>query len=140
MMTQLTLNVLLQVAAVGAGGRDYATAYHQAIDSGKPLVVLVGADWCPGCQQMKNAAIPEVEKHGGLSKVAFAHVNTDNQHELAGKLMRGGSIPQLVMYYKTPDGWKREQITGATSAGAIQAFLNKGTDSRVAELTTTERE
>ena len=140
MMIQLTLNVLLQVAAVGAGGHEYASAYNKAIETGKPLVVLVGADWCPGCQQMKNAAIPEVEKHGGLNKVAFAHVNTDNQHELAGKLMRGGSIPQLVMYYKTGGGWKREQITGATSAGAIQAFLNKGVDSRVAELTSRDRE
>jgi thioredoxin-like negative regulator of GroEL len=123
MMIQLTLHVLLQLAAVTGGGRDYAAAYNQAVETGRPLVVLLGADWCPGCQQMKNAAIPELERKGGLSKVAFAQVNTDQQGQLAGKLMQGSSIPQLVMFYKTDAGWRRRQLTGARSAGDIQAFL-----------------
>jgi thioredoxin-like negative regulator of GroEL len=130
----ITLNVLLQAAAVAAGAQDYATAYRQTTESGKPLVVLVGADWCPGCRQMKYTAIPEVERGGGLQKVAFAYVNTDQEGELAGKLMQGGSIPQLVMYQKTPTGWKRQQLTGAHSPGAIQQFIDQATQMPVAEL------
>lgn len=124
-MIQLTLNILLQAAMVTASGRDYSTAYYQAVETGRPLVVLVGADWCPGCQTMKNASIPELEKRGGLSKVAFAQVNSDQQSQLAGKLMRGSSIPQLIMFYKADGGWKRQQLDGARSASDIQAFLDK---------------
>jgi len=139
MMIQLTLNVLVQAAVVTAGGGDYAAAYHQAVQTGQPLVVLVGADWCPGCQQMKNAAIPELEKKGGLNKVVLAHVNTDRQSQLAGKLMQGSSIPQLVMFYKTDAGWKRQHMTGARSAGDIQTFLDKATRLPVANLTIREK-
>jgi thioredoxin-like negative regulator of GroEL len=133
MMIQLTLNVLLQAAAVTAGGHDYATAYQQAVDKNQPLVILVGADWCPGCQTMKNSSIPELQRTGGLNTVAFAQVNTDRESALAGKLMRGGSIPQLVMFYKTEDGWKRDQLTGAYSAGDIKAFLQKPDRARMAD-------
>ena len=137
-MMQLTLNLLLQAAAVTAGGQDYATAFKETSESGRPLVVLIGADWCPGCRQMKHTAIPEVEKKGGLNKVAFAYVNTDQQSELAGKLMQGGSIPQLVMYQKTKTGWKRQQLTGAQSPSDIQAFLDKAAEAPVAELSSRE--
>jgi thioredoxin-like negative regulator of GroEL len=124
-MIHLTLNILLQAAAVTAGGKDYATAYKETTESGRPLVVLVGADWCPGCRQMKYSAIPELEKKGGLSKVSFAYVNTDEQGALAGKLMQGSSIPQLIVYHKTDSGWKRQQLTGAHGASDIQAFLER---------------
>ncbi len=139
-MISLTLNMLLQVAAVGAGAarQDYTSAYHQTAESGRPLVVLIGADWCPGCRQMKYTAIPELEKKGGLSKVAFAYVNTDQQGELARKLMSGGSIPQLVMYHKTDSGWKRQQLTGAQSLSAIRAFLDQATDPEVTDLSSRE--
>jgi thioredoxin-like negative regulator of GroEL len=138
MMIQLTLNLLMQAAAVTAGGQDYATAFKETADTGRPLVVLIGADWCPGCRQMKYTAIPEVEKKGGLSKVAFAYVNTDQQSDLAGKLMQGGSIPQLVMYQKTETGWKRQQLTGAQSPSDIQAFLDRAKEAPIAELSSRE--
>ena len=131
---QLTLNLLLQAAAITAAGQDYATAYQQTTESGRPLVVLIGADWCPGCRQMKYSAIPEVEKAGGLKKVAFAYVNADQQSDLAGKLMQGSSIPQLVVFHKTEAGWKRQQLTGAHSASAIQSFLDRAREAPVAEL------
>ena len=133
-MIQLTLSMLLQAAAMTAGTNDYATAYRQTAESGRPLVVLIGAEWCPGCRQMKYTAIPELEKKGGLSKVAFAYVNTDQQSDLAGKLMQGSSIPQLIMYRKTAAGWRRQQLTGAHSASAIQSFLDRAADPPVAEL------
>lgn len=122
-MISMTINLVLQAAALTAGTHDYATAFRETNESGRPLVILIGADWCPGCRQMKYTAIPEVEKKGGLSKVAYAYVNTDQQSSLAGKLMKGGSIPQLIMYHKTDSGWKRRQLTGAHSVSDIQAFL-----------------
>jgi thioredoxin-like negative regulator of GroEL len=127
-MIHLTLGILLQAAAFAGTSHDYTTAFQQSTESGRPLVVLVGADWCPGCRQMKYTTIPQLEKQGGLREVSFAYVNTDEDRELAGRLMRGGSIPQLVMYHKTADGWKREQLTGAQSTSSIQSFLAKAAD------------
>ncbi len=133
-MIHLTLNILLQAAAISAGGQDYATAYKETTETGRPLVVLVGADWCPGCRQMKNSAIPELEKKGGLSKVSFAYVNTDEQSALAGKLMQGSSIPQLILYHKTDKGWKRQQLTGAHAPSDIQAFLQRAADDATPQI------
>ncbi len=122
-MIHLSLTMLLSAAALNAGNYDYASAFKQTEESGRPLVVLIGADWCPGCRQMKSTTIPEVQRKGGLNDVAFAYVNTDEDGELARKLMRGGSIPQLVMYRKTDSGWTRKQLTGAQSTSSVEAFI-----------------
>lgn len=138
MITHLTLTMLLQAATLSAGAHDYATAFKETEQTGRPLVVLVGADWCPGCRQMKYTTIPELEKKGGLRKVAFAYVNTDQQSQLAGKLMRGGSIPQLVMYHKTDDGWKRAQLTGAQSTSSVEAFIGEAVDAPTQQVSRRE--
>jgi thioredoxin-like negative regulator of GroEL len=120
----LTCNLLLSAAALAAGSQDYSTAYKQTEQTGQPLVVLLGADWCPGCRTMKYSTLPSLERRGGLNKVNFAYVNTDDDSALAGKLMKGGSIPQLVMFQKKADGsWSRKQLTGAQSASAVEQFL-----------------
>ncbi len=124
----LTLSLLMHATLLVAADDSYATAYHKTEETGRPLVVLVGADWCPGCRSMKEAVIPELRKQGELDKVNFAMVNTDRDHELASKLMQGGSIPQLVIYRKTDSGWTRQQLTGAHSTGEVQSFLTKGDD------------
>jgi thioredoxin-like negative regulator of GroEL len=133
-MIHLAMNILLQAAAVSAGGKDYATAYKETTETGRPLVVLIGADWCPGCRQMKNSAIPEVERKGGLKKVSFAYVNSDEQSSLAGKLMQGTTIPQLIVYHKSAGGWKRQQLTGAHGAGEVQAFIERVMDAEVPQV------
>lgn len=125
-MTTLSLSLLLQLSLLATDGQNYADAYHKTEATGKPLVVLVGADWCPACQQMKNSVIPHLRRQGDLNQVAFAYVNTDADRELAGKLMKGGSIPQLIMYRKTATGWQRQQLVGAQSVGQTQVFLSQG--------------
>ncbi len=129
-MTSLTLSILLQATLVAAAPQapasQYTIAYRQSEQTGQPLVVLVGAEWCPGCVTMKSSVIPQLKRRGVLSRVAFAHVNTDREQSLAGKLMSGGAIPQLLMYYRTADGWQRRQLTGAQSVQAVESFLDEG--------------
>jgi thioredoxin-like negative regulator of GroEL len=125
-VTALTLSLLLQISAFSPEPAHYATAYETTVSTGQPLVVLVGAEWCPACQQMKNSVIPQVKRQGGLDKVAFAYVNTDADRSLAGKLMQGGSIPQLILYRKTATGWTRQQLTGAHGAEETQHFIAQG--------------
>ncbi|MGC4003341.1 MAG: thioredoxin family protein [Pirellulales bacterium] len=110
--------------AVGAvvHAADYPAAYRHAAESGRPLLVLVGTEWCPGCVKMKHQVIPQAQVRGTMSKVEFAQMDADDA--LAGQIMRGNSIPQLVMFTKTEAGWKRSQITGAKSVAEVESFIN----------------
>jgi thiol-disulfide isomerase/thioredoxin len=126
-MTALVLAACLQAAVMidNAAPASYTQAYQEAEKTGKPLMILVGADWCPGCRTMKNSVIPQLQQSGDLTDVSFAMVNPDQDRELAGKLMRGGSIPQLIVYQKTNEGWKREQITGAASVNETRGLIRR---------------
>src|SRR5262245_27304276 len=78
-MTSLASLALLQLSLIGADTTSYTSAYKSAMESGKPLVVLIGADWCPHCARMKQSSIPEVQRQGGFQDAAFAIVDSDRQ-------------------------------------------------------------
>jgi thioredoxin-like negative regulator of GroEL len=122
-MSGLTLCLLVQSSILTANPDGYAEAYRQSQASGEPLLVLVGADWCPACRTMKTAVLPRLEQSGKLHRVNFAVVDLDQEDTLASQLMRGGTIPQLIVFARTADGWHREQITGATSEASVEALL-----------------
>ncbi len=136
-MTSLALAAMMQVSllATGATGTaNYAEAYKSTQESGKPLVVLIGADWCPGCRTMKGSVMPQLAAKGSLKNVAYAQVNTDAEGELAGDLMQGNLIPQLVMYVKTADGWQLKRLVGAQSASAVEQFIGSAATPKVSEV------
>lgn len=108
------------------GTLSYNEAYAQSQAGDKPLVVLVGAEWCPACVTMKKSTIPQVAQNGIFKDVAFTVVDTDQHSEIAKQVMEGGSIPQLIMFHKTSEGWKRERLQGGQSASAILSFLRRG--------------
>jgi thiol-disulfide isomerase/thioredoxin len=121
------LAAVLQTVILGAEPLPYEKAFEEASkNETKPLVVLVGADWCSACQVMKNASMPQVAKDGVMKDVAFTVVDADRQSDIAKQVMDGGSIPQLVMFHKTNEGWKRERLVGAQSPTAIISFLRRG--------------
>lgn len=117
---------VMQAALVAVGAQTYEQAYDETQANGRPLVVLVGADWCPGCRTMKQAVLPRLQSSGRLAGVNYAQVDTDDRSDLAGQLMRGGTIPQLIVYSQSADGrWHREQLTGATSESVVAAAINR---------------
>lgn len=123
---------------IGAHGDTYFQAHHQTVKTGRPLVVLVGAEWCPACKVMKDTVIPAVKKRGGLNRVSFASVDIDEERDLGRSLLGGGRIPQLLMYRKTPTGWLMKRIVGSQSVKSVETFVTKGveldkTDKSVAE-------
>jgi thioredoxin-like negative regulator of GroEL len=122
----LALVAFVQASVASTGGATYTEAHKMMSETGRPIVVLVGAEWCPACRVMKTTAMPQVEKQGGLERVAFAHVNTDHESTLANQLMGGGSIPQLIMYNQTAQGWQRRVLVGAHSPTAIKQFIDQG--------------
>ena len=124
-MTTLLLAAVLQTQTTALPTNDYAAALKQSVSSGRPLVVLLGANWCPGCVQMKNSIMPQVAKAGGLKNVEFAYVDMDRQPKLAARLTRGGAIPQLIRYEKTKKGWKRDLLVGAHSPKRVTSFVDR---------------
>lgn len=84
---------MIAAAVIGLammGPVPYPQAYQDHVDHDRPLVVLVGAEWCAPCQGMKR----RLEK----MSLRFSYVDVDKQTELANKIRRGRSIPQLVVY------------------------------------------
>ncbi len=130
-MSILSLGLVLTMSLLNSPepAPTYDAAYQQTMtENSRPLVVLVGADWCPACQAMKSSVLPRVKQEGGLDNVAFATVNVDRDNALAHQLMVGGSIPQLIMYVKRDGSWTRRQLTGNQSVSLVEGFIAEGTN------------
>jgi thioredoxin-like negative regulator of GroEL len=111
----------------------YAEAHRVTEKTGKPIVVMVGTDWCSPCQTMKQTILPRVREHGLFRQVAFAVVNPDREGELASEITGGGPIPQLVMFRRTRRGWVRKKLVGGQSVETVEEFINDGLASDAAE-------
>jgi thioredoxin-like negative regulator of GroEL len=123
-MVGFAVLVVLQQVILVANPASYHEALQEAELQQRPLLVLVGADWCPGCQTMKHTVLPGLIRRGALRTVSFVMVDADAEAGLARQLMRGSSIPQLIIFSRKPDGdWHRDQITGQTSEADVQSLI-----------------
>ena len=125
-MTTVFLTTLVQVLALGADPQDFNQACQQSQATRRPLVVLVGANWCGACQTMQKTILPQVEIIGGLENVVFVYVDFDQQRQLASRLTGGGSIPQLIRFDHTQAGWTNKRLIGAKSPTEVHGFINAG--------------
>lgn len=123
LLAAITLAVLGQCGVIAAETSAYAKAFQDAQDRNQPLIVLVGATWCPGCQTMKQSVMPRLARSGGLSEVSYATVDADAEPALAGSLMRGSAIPQLIVFHQAGGKWQREQVIGATSEAEVKRLI-----------------
>ncbi len=125
-MTNLSFAAVLCASVLSADADSYSNAHRESA-KGKPMLVLIGTDWCGPCQTMKTSVLPEIRRRGLLSKVAFAIVNPDRDPKLARQLTGGGSsVPQLLLYRKASDGWKRRKLVGRQSVATVEAFIKAG--------------
>ncbi len=122
-MIKLLLFPLVPLVVASTGPNDFDGAIRRSEKSGRPVLVLLGADWCPGCRVMKKTVMPKLARQGGLDKVEYAYLDVDLQPKLADKLLRGNSIPQLVELHKTADGWSGRHLIGAQTVTAVESFI-----------------
>lgn len=128
-MTGLTLSLVMQMALLGAAPNteaSYAQAHEITTKTGRPMLILVGAKWCPACVQMKNRVVPQLKRLGSLSEVSYAEVDLDRDRELGRLLTKGGPIPQLLMYRKTQMGWRLRRIIGGQTVENADRFIAEG--------------
>jgi len=113
----------------------YSTAYHQSLNTRQPLVVIVGAQWCPACRKLENEVIPKIKEAGLLSRIAFAVVDYDAETKVAQQLTRGGPIPQVLVFWHSDNGWKSDRLIGYPSQKAVLTFVQTAVSPRAKELT-----
>lgn len=123
-MTGILTCVLLQAAMLADVGTDYRTAFAECQQTGKPLLVLVTAKWCPACQALRKTTIPRLTKEGRLNHLAFAVVDADEDRELAQRLMRGVTIPQMILFSQANGNWQRDYMVGVQPEQEMLHFLH----------------
>ena len=70
-MKLLTALVLMSATVSSGEPDDYATAYDKAMKGDKPLVVLVTAEWCPPCQNLKRNTLPKLVDRKNPGSIPF---------------------------------------------------------------------
>lgn len=126
---------------------DVATAVKMARDTGLPLAVHIGAQWCHYCTEMERNTWPSVEgtansKGSMQGKMVMLHLDVDHAQSLAGDdakfareilRNRGGSVPLLRVFKVDSSGnlSKTAENPGAISnKTALENFLRRGGVSR----------
>lgn len=123
--------------------KDVATAVKMAQETGLPLAVHIGAEWCGYCVQMERNTWPAVEGDGKTKgsmqgKVVVLHLDVDDQKGLRGESAkqageitknRGSSIP-ILRVFKVDVGGKltmtAENRGAINSKTQLENFLIKG--------------
>ncbi len=124
MFALLVAAVMANLSVLAAPPDDYATAYEKAEKGGKPLMVVISAPWCPACVSLKNTTLREMESGGQLQDVSVVVIDRDRDSALAERLMRGQTIPQVIVFSKQDAGrWQRAQLTGFQTPGTIRQLL-----------------
>lgn len=125
MLSMLLTAVLATVVSEHSPTQSYSDAYRTAQQSGKPLMVVVSGEGCPACQTLKTSTLKQLQSNGQLEDVTLTVVDRDREPELAGQLMRGPMIPQIIVFSQTDDGWKRLQLTGYQTQGRVRTLIRK---------------
>jgi len=100
----------------------YKEAYDESMKTGKPLFVILGATWCPACLQVK--AVVSRLPPAVMSKVVYAYVDIDSDSKSAKLLQTGNSIPELILFKKDGEEWKRRTTFGAKNAADLIKLLS----------------
>ena len=126
-MVQLAL---VMIAATGVGNQtlEYEAAFTKAQKENKPLVILVGASWCASCQIMKRETIEPMHQAGRLDDVVLTFVDKDERPELAEQLMKGETLPQIVVYAKKTGSCKRYSLSGMQSENRMTELIGRAMD------------
>ncbi len=144
-------NVLLLLAVCGvvfyflsgnapAGGPTFVPTYHEATaeakKSGKPMVLVFSASWCPPCKSMKKHVYPSDAVKPFHDKFVWAYLDVD-QASTASVAKEYGveGIPHIE--FTDADGKPlMDHLVGGTSAEMfalrLRSALSKAADVSVA--------
>lgn len=124
-MVQVFLTLVLAVNGVSDKAPTYEEALQLAQKNNKPVMIVIGAKWCAACQVMKHETFEPMKAAGQLEEVVVTYLDKDQRPELAHQLMKGETLPQIVMFTKENDQWRRLSVTGLQNKARIQELLGR---------------
>lgn len=125
------VSLLLSLALVGITSeqklhQNYADAYHRSVQEQKPLMVVVGAPWCPACNVLKESTLMPLAQSGELDEVSLAVINRDEEPELADRLTAGErTLPQIIVFSQENGSWKRRKLSGYQTAQPVRSLIRR---------------
>ena len=127
MVSLLLSVVLVGITSEQPSQQNYAEAYADSVSKQKPLLVVVGAPWCPACNTLKDTTILPMAQTGELDGVSLALINKDEDPELAKQLTGSEQlIPQIILYTPAEEGkWKRQRLVGFQSKQPIRNLIRR---------------
>jgi thioredoxin-like negative regulator of GroEL len=103
---------------------SYEKAWNVAKNSGDPMVVVFGADWCSPCRRMKSEVWNPLFETRKLDGFLVAYVDIDKEPEIYRKLVgQKVSVPTVLVYRKAEGGWQVKREKGYQSQAQLLEFL-----------------
>jgi thiol-disulfide isomerase/thioredoxin len=89
---------------------NYAAAYKVSIETGKPLLVFVGAEWCQPCKEVLASVGVDIRTRG-----AFVHLDWDRDRPMIQHVAPGQyPLPSLWIWERDQHGhWRHRGLHGA---------------------------
>jgi thioredoxin-related protein len=98
------------------------SALKQAAESGKPIIMVFSAAWCPPCQSMKNEVYPSREIKAYHDKFVWVYLDVDQSgNEAAAKKFGVSSIPHIQ--FLGSDGKAVSKQVGGSSSDQFAKTL-----------------
>ena len=99
-----------------------AGALSAAKESGKPVILVFSAAWCPPCQAMKHDVYPSDAVKAFHDKFVWAYLDVDDpRNESAATKYGVNSIPHIE--FLNAEGKQIEKQVGGTSSAAFAKTL-----------------
>ncbi|MGB7329210.1 MAG: thioredoxin family protein [Rubripirellula sp.] len=104
--------------------QKYAEAYKESVDQQKPLMVVVGAPWCPACNVLKDTTIKQMAQTGELDSVSLTVINKDDEPELVKQLTGGDKmLPQIIVFTREHGRWQRRKLLGYQPKQPVRSLI-----------------
>lgn len=127
-MLSVILALLLgSVTSEDSLNQSYADAYAESVQEEKPLMVVVGAPWCPACNVLRESTITPMVKTGEMTDVSIAVIDKDAEPELVEQLTEGEKmLPQIIVFSKSDSGaWQRRRLMGFQPKQPVRSLIRR---------------
>lgn len=107
-----------------------AISYEQAMERyahGRPMLVMVSADWCGPCQQIKRNTLPKLERAGDLRGISLVVLNVDVDRTHSGRIIneaQARGIPVLALYWSEDGEPKAKYHVGFIDDKDLREFIS----------------
>jgi FKBP-type peptidyl-prolyl cis-trans isomerase 2 len=122
----LELTALTPAAGLPAGDlpwqEEHAAGLSKATAEGKPVVLVLHADWCGFCKRLFSETMPDARISSLRDRFVWIRVNSDQQTDIK-KLYGQEGYPMIVLF--RADGSRARTLDGYQNAAVLRAALQE---------------